>query len=283
MTLLLIRVLVAPALVAAASLAQRRWGMAVGGRLIGLPLTSIPLLALMAYSNGDRFAAQATTATLAGGIAASVWCVAYVLAARRHNPVVAGLGATAIFGLVALALDHLALGTLVAAGASALCLIGALAAWPASRDDKRPATHSRTELPIRMAVAAVFTFAISSIAGSLGARPAGLVSSLPVLTVVLAVAAHHQGGPAATNGFLRGVLSGSWSLVASLTVLAVMLPTFGAALAFPAAVLSAVAAQWIAAQTGRPLPVPARAVAARPPFQRRMAPTSQPIAASTTE
>lgn len=246
MTLLLIRVLVAPALVAAGSLAQRRWGLTVGGRLVGLPLTAMPLLALMTWTNGDHFAAKAATAILAGGIGASIWCLVYALAARRSRPIGALAAATLAFGAVAFGLDHVDCGLLTAAAACAACLLAALFVWPPARGEDRPLEHSRRELPVRMAVAAVFTFALSSAAGSLGARSAGLVGSLPVLTIVLAVAAHRQGGPEAANRFLRGVLAGSWSLVASITVLAFILPTAGAPIAFSVAVVTALAAQLIA-------------------------------------
>jgi hypothetical protein len=252
MTLLLIRVLVAPLLVAGGSLAQRRWGLTVGGRLIGLPLTSLPLLGLMTFSDGNHFAAGAATASLAGDVAASAWCLAYAVAARRYRPWWALLAATGAFAAVAFPLDHMAISTVEAALMSASCLLGALAWWPTARGTARPVVRSRAELPIRMALAAAFTFALSSAASDLGSRSAGLLGSFPVLTVVLAVAVHRGSGSAATNQFLRGVIAGSWSLVVSLTVIGLTLPAAGPAVAFPSAVVAALGTQWLTSHDWRP-------------------------------
>jgi hypothetical protein len=155
--LLLLRVTLAPLLILAGSLAQRRWGQAVGGRLISLPLTSLPLLMLLSLSDGSAFASSAAGAALAAGVAQSAWCLAYALTAHRCRPAVALSLATTAFALVCVVIDRFPVPTLVAAGLAAVSILAALRWWPAAGVDNRLAGASRAELPVRMVVAAAFT------------------------------------------------------------------------------------------------------------------------------
>jgi hypothetical protein len=250
MTLLLLRITLAPVLILAGSLAQRRWGQAIGGRLIGLPLTSLPLLFVLTLSDGTTFAAGAARASLAGGVAQCAWCLAYAIAARRHRPVAALALATAVFAGLCGLLDLVALPTVLAAVASAVAVVAALALWPAAGPARSEATGGRNDVAVRMVVAAVFTLALTESAASLGARPAGLVAAFPLLTVVLAVATHRRDGVVALNRFLHGVMAGSFSVVAALTVVAMALPHAGRATTFAVAVTASVLAQCI--PTSRP-------------------------------
>ena len=253
MLLIVVKVLLAPALVACASLAQRRWGPAVGGRIIGLPLTALPLLLLMAVTDGHRFAAAAATANQAGGVAQAGWVLTYALAARRVRPAPALAAATAVFAGLAVAAGVLAPPLLPATVLSAGAVLLGLAVWPAPIGDPEQPRPWRWELPVRMVVAAGFTLVLSGSAARLGAGPAGLVGAFPLLATILAVATHAGNGPAAADRFLRGVLGASWSVVVSLLVLALALPRVPLAAAVGLAAASALAAQSVAARlSGRP-------------------------------
>ena len=243
MVLLLVKMLVAPLLVATGSLAQRRWGPAVGGRIIGLPLTALPLLVLMAVVDGRHFAAAAATADQAGGVAQAGWCLAYALAARRFRPA-ASLGvATAVFAGLAAAAGTVAIPVVPATILSGGAILLGLGVWPAESGTPELTRPWRLELPVRMVVAAMFTLLLSESAASVGARPAGLVGAFPLLTAILAVATHAGAGPVATDRFLHGVLAASWSVVAAVGVLAACLPHLPLPVTFVAAVLAALAAQ----------------------------------------
>jgi hypothetical protein len=56
MSLLAVKLVVTPVMVLAASLAARRWGDAVGGWLVGLPLISGPISVFLAIEQGPAFA-----------------------------------------------------------------------------------------------------------------------------------------------------------------------------------------------------------------------------------
>src|SRR5438046_7228747 len=83
MDILVFKLVTAPLLIGAASLAGRRWGETISGWLIGLPLTSGPVCLFLAVEQGSGFAAAAARGCLAGAAAEAGFCLAYGVAARN--------------------------------------------------------------------------------------------------------------------------------------------------------------------------------------------------------
>ena len=83
MTILALKLVLTPLLIAVASLVQRRFGGRVGGLVAGLPLTSAPVSVFISLKYGSALAAKAAVATLLGVVAMSGFCTAYALCARR--------------------------------------------------------------------------------------------------------------------------------------------------------------------------------------------------------
>jgi hypothetical protein len=83
--MLLFKVLLTPVLIGLVSLAGRRWGPAVSGWLIGLPLTSGPVSLFLALEQGKSFAATAAVGTLLGQISTALFCLAYSWLSFRLN------------------------------------------------------------------------------------------------------------------------------------------------------------------------------------------------------
>ncbi len=91
--ILALKLVLTPIMIAAASLAGRRWGPAVSGWLMGFPLTSAPVSVFLALQYGPAFAAQAAVGTLGGQASVCVFCLVYSLAAARWAwPASAALG-----------------------------------------------------------------------------------------------------------------------------------------------------------------------------------------------
>ena len=86
MNSLALKLVLTPALIALASLAGRRWGPAVSGWLVGLPLTSGPVTFFLALNQGLAFAAAAAVGTLAGTISQAAFCLVCGLIAWRYLP-----------------------------------------------------------------------------------------------------------------------------------------------------------------------------------------------------
>ncbi len=259
MLLLVCRIAAAPLLILCGSLAQRRYGQSIGGRFVGLPLTSLPLLALMTEADGRVFAAAAATATLAGVFAQSAWCWVYAQAAVRRVRIWTSLAlASAVFAAGGVALYELRLPLFLGAALGAASILAALAWWPRTLDGAEPAEGTRAELAARMAAGGAFSVGVTGASRALGPSGAGLVGAYPILTVVLAVATHRRDGAQAASAFLKGVIQGSGSLVAGVATVALTVGPLGPLVAFPLAIAASLAAQllptgWVA----RPSPATA--------------------------
>jgi hypothetical protein len=84
-TLLALKLLLAPGFVVVSSLVGRRFGVRVGGVVGGLPAIAGPILLVLALAHGAAFAARAATGTLLGIVALVAFVVAYVAVSHRRE------------------------------------------------------------------------------------------------------------------------------------------------------------------------------------------------------
>jgi hypothetical protein len=242
MMFFLFRILLAPLAVVAASLAQRRFGHAVSGLIVGLPLTSLPLLWLVALQHGTAFASSMTGALLVGSIAEAVVLWLYARLTIHLSPSLALIGALGAFALAAEAVNLLKLSALLAGLVTAVGFAVALRWWPVTSSNM-PSTQGRSRLWLRVVLSAVFTLVLVSLAGRLGPVLAGLVDALPAMSLMMAFMTHQDHGSGASSRFLHGVTRGSFSYLAAMIVLAELLHTGNLLLAFAAALGAALVVQ----------------------------------------
>ncbi|HTT59066.1 MAG TPA: hypothetical protein VMF33_03375 [Acidimicrobiales bacterium] len=242
MLFFLLRVLLVPLAVVTGTVAQRRFGDAVGGLVIGLPLASLPLLWLIALQHGTGFVASMTSALLVGSVAEAVVLWLYAHFTVRFSPSTALGGALGVFALAACTIDALELSAILAGVVTAVGFALALRWWPETTGAVGgPTGHSR--LWLRVVVATVFTIVIASLAGRLGPVLSGLIDALPATSLMMAFLTHQEHGSHASSHFLYGVTRGSFSYLASMIVLAELLGTRNLPLAFGAAMLVALLVQ----------------------------------------
>ncbi len=229
-SLLLLKLLLAPTLVALASLAARRFGQRVAGLVASLPIVGGPILGFFAWEHGEEFVARAAEQTLAGTASLAAYCVAYgwmaaALGHRRRRwafavlPLAWGVFVATTFILVAMPVSGLAslgLGALgLGVGARSLPSLGLDSGLPRGG----PASGRRVlsypaELGIRMTATAAMVVTLTAAARRLGPDLSGLLTPFPVASTVLLVAAHFTEGPRAAIELLRGFLAGMWGFVA---------------------------------------------------------------------
>jgi len=250
-TSLVLKLLLTPALIAAASLAGRRWGPGVSGWLVGLPLTSGPVAFFLALERGAPFAAAATLGSLTGAVAEAAFCLAYAYAARRAAWPGALAGASAAFAVVAVLLQGPALSLLPAAVVAFASLALALRLIPRATAAVASPPLPRWDLPARMVSATVLVLAITESAPVLGPRVSGILATFPVYAAILTVFAH-RAGPAPAGQVLRGLLWGLFGFAGFFVILGALLERAGVAAAFVAASAGALAIQ--AASLGRARP-----------------------------
>ncbi len=115
--------LLAPALVAAATLAGRRWGPRVGGVVSAFPAIVGPVLVIDLLMHDARFAARAAAGTLLGLVALSAFAAAYGRLAPHRGWRVSVVAAGAAAAVAAALLSGVDAGPLSAAGAAALSIV----------------------------------------------------------------------------------------------------------------------------------------------------------------
>jgi hypothetical protein len=240
-----LKLLLTPALIAAASLAGRRWGPAIGGWLVGLPFTSAPVALIVTLTHGTRFGSAVAVGILAGTASQVGFAAAYAWSARRLRwPLAfgcgcAGFGAcTVLFEPLPLALLPTLLLALAALGTGLLVL-----PRPDPDRTRTAAAYPAWDLPARMVAATILVAVLTTIAPALGPHLTGLLTPFPLYAAVLTVFSHRQHGPEAGIGVLRGLLLGLFAFGAFFTVLAALLVPAGPALGFVGALAAALSVQ----------------------------------------
>lgn len=241
MILLVLKVITAPFVIVMATLVQRRFGHTVSGLMIGLPLTSLPLLWLVALSHGATFAGSMSGATLTGTVAQVVVIWVYAALGTRLSPILSLVGALAAFVVTAGVTQTLHPSALVAAVLAGAGFAIALRSWP--RTSSAPVAQGRYRLALRVVLSAGFTLVVVTLAGRIGPGLSGLAAALPVMSLIMASVTHQELGADASSRFLKGVTRGSFAYVVSMLVLTELLQSGRMGLAFLLAIASAIAIQ----------------------------------------
>ncbi len=252
MSVLALKLVLAPILIGAASLVTRRWGPSIGGWLVALPLTSGPVLFLLALEHGPAFAASAALGSLAGLAAIAGFSLAYAASA--------GLGPAAGFaaGVVAfVAVGVASLPVLAAPPPVVLALVltvVAVALWslPDERAGVVSFAHPRWDIPARMAVAGVLVFGLTTVAPLLGPHPSGIIATFPVYVSVMVTFTQQRAGVPSAIDLLRGLLVGLFGTSAFYVAVRFGVEPLGVVPAFVVATLAALAIQAAAFGAVRP-------------------------------
>ena len=243
-----LEVLIAPVLVALATVVGRRWGARAGGLVSAFPAVVGPVLLIIAQQRGEVAAERAAAATLLGLVALSSFALAYARTARG-TPWPGSLAVGWACAIVAAAFAGWSLagaGLPAALAAAVLSIAAARSALP--RPAEQPHLGSslprpRADIVVRMALTAALIVLLTIASELFGPVVGGMLAALPVLASVLAVFTHRVHGSDATIGLLGGMLTGMSGFVAFCAAIALLEVPAGTAVAFGVATLSAVAVQ----------------------------------------
>ena len=250
--------LLAAALVAAATLAARRWGHAVGGVVSAFPLIIGPVLVLATLRHGEAFAGRAAAATLLGLVSLAGFAVAYAATAAHAGWRASLSAAWVVAGTLGAAATGIEAGLAASAAVAALALGAAWAVLPRPGVPVPAPAAPRWDLPLRVALTAALILLLTAAADRFGAVAAGALSALPTLASVLAVATHRRDGHDALLALLRGTLEGMAGFAVFCAVAGAALERTGIVAAFALATAAAVLVQAAAGLRPRaPLPVEA--------------------------
>jgi len=251
--ILVLKLVVTPLLIAAATLVARRWGPGVGGWLAGFPLTSAPVSVFLALEQGPDFAAGAAAGTLLGLTALAVFCLVYGRTARRVGWAWSATAGLSAFG-ACLAVLGAAPASLPAAFALVCVTLALVAALlPAATTGRSNVKPAAWDLPFRMAVATGVVLLLTAAARHLGPTISGLLSPVPVFLLVLAVFAQRSQGPDASVRVLRGGVMGSFAFAVFFLVVGALLGRLGIGATYVLASLVALAVNGAILGVGRRL------------------------------
>ena len=233
--MLLLKLILVPSLIAAITLATRRWGPRIGGFLTALPVVTGPILCFYAVEQGRRFGAHAATGTLLALTAVVGYGVTYARVARRARWPLTLVTGWLTFLIVVAVLYYVPqtpyLGLPLVAVA---CTVG-VRLLPSPRGVPPAVPHPWWDLPLRMIAAATLVLVLTSVAAWLGPSLSGLLTPFPLATALLAAFTHAQRGPDAVLAFFHGFLPALVTFAVFCFTLAVLLPVVPLALAVAAA------------------------------------------------
>lgn len=242
-TLLILKLLLVPALIAVITLAGRRWGAAVAGCLAGFPVVTGPILFFIAVEQGGPFAAHAAVAATIAVLSNIAFGLAYSRAAQRFGWIGSLLAGMAVYCVVVALLGLLHLSALQAAALTIAGLLLAARLYPPVSEEEAMSGPPKSDLPYRMVAGVLLVLAVTFFSSQLGPNLTGLFSVFPVMGSVLGVFSHRHYGRYFAVRLLRGMVRGFYAFTVFCLILAMTLEAQPIGICFLMALAAAIGVQ----------------------------------------
>ena len=243
MNVLVLKLILAPLIIGSASLAGRRWGPAVSGWIVGMPLTSGPVIFFLALSHGVAFAKSSALGVLSGGISLVLYALAYAWLATRFRWQVAIVGSILIFSFTTLYLQTVVIPLYLVTPLVVIAILVGLKFMPRDELEMRASNTSLWDIPVRILIGTSFILLLTGIAPYIGSRLTGLLTTIPLYVTILSVFAHRDHGFAAAVHVLRGLLYGLFAFMGFFLVLSLLIENTSLGVSFGLAILTALSVQ----------------------------------------
>ena len=238
----LTKALLSPCLIGMASWIARQWGPNAGGWFAGLPLTSGPIILILALERGPDFAGEACIGTMQAISSLCAFGLAYSWSAKRLAWGYSSVISCSVYAILLWPMQFMP-GRL----GSAFLLVCAvltvsLMCLPSEHTVERTVEAGKPsswDIPIRMILGALLTVILTVSAKILGPRLAGLLTPFPIAATILAASTHRASGPFAAVRLLRSLIRGLLSFAIFFLVAGWLLKGGNVPLAFGAATLAA--------------------------------------------
>ena len=243
MNVLVLKLILAPLIIGSASLAGRRWGPAVSGWIVGMPLTSGPVIFFLALSHGVAFAESSALGVLSGGISLVLYALAYSWLATRFRWQVSIVGSILIFSLTTLYLQTVVIPLYLVTPLVVVAILVGLKFMPRDELEMKASNTSLWDIPVRILIGTSFILLLTGIAPYIGSRLTGLLTTIPLYVTILSVFAHRDHGFAAAVHVLRGLLYGLFAFMGFFLVLSLLIENTSLGVSFGLAILTALSVQ----------------------------------------
>jgi hypothetical protein len=240
-TVLALKLLLAPLLVVASSLAGRRWGPRVAGILIVLPVVAGPILLILYLDHGSRFAAGAASAATLGIVPLALFTVLFGYLSRRHSWFLTLLASWLAVLAADLALAQVEVPVGAALVLALLALHGASALLRRLHPPPLPPPPAPWwDLPARAVATAVLVLLVTGTAASVGPALTGVLTPFPIALSVVCAFATAQTGHVGVLPLLRGIVPGLDGFALFCFLVAITIDRMPAVAAFGIATTAAV-------------------------------------------
>lgn len=202
---------------------QKNYGHGIGGRLIGLPITTGPFILIICLQEGRSFGGHVAHGVLLGQIALSMYCWVYAMASARFNWWISLIVGTSTCLTTGFITTQFHISTVQTLTLLMIVWVIAIKWWPPIVALPEKIKSPSWELPTRVLVTVIVLFGLSTLAPHLGANVSGAFSTYPVIASVISAFNHRRYGPAATMATLRGLMETLPVTIAFITVLALVL------------------------------------------------------------
>lgn len=185
---------------------QSRNSAGAGGRFMGWPLVTGPIIFIIFLQEGADFAAKTAHGALLGQISLIAFAWSYALVALRAPWYVSIACATVTFigSVYLVSLIHVPLWLTIIALAISLFLVNKL--WPKYEPITTPLTSPRWELYLRIILVIALVFGLSEFSQKLGPGLTGGFSTYPVIATIMGTFNHKRFGANAAISLHHGLM-----------------------------------------------------------------------------
>lgn len=245
MSIFILKLILAPIIIGSASLAGRKWGASVSGWLVGLPLTSGPVVFFLALSHNRAFVFESIQGVLSGLFSIVAFTIAYAWSAKKFNWVISFFISMIVFVIIAIPFQDFNLPFITIFIGNILTILLAVFLMPKSENIKSTAVPGKWDIPLRILLGTSFIILLTGIAPYIGARLTGLLTMIPLYVSILTIFAHRQDGADSAINVLRGLSYGLFAFASFYLTLGLLILNSNLAFAFLSAILAALCTQGI--------------------------------------
>jgi len=238
---LLLKVTLAPALVATATLVARRVGHGAAGMVSGLPVVAAPILLIFSVDEGNRFASAAAAGAVLGIVSLVAFCVVYALVSHRAPTALALFAGWFAFALGTALLSDVHVPLAGSVLITALAISGGYLFFRGRGSPSERSAPGSDLLLWRLVVTVGMVLALTAAAQGLSPHLAGLLTPFPIITAVMAGFTQSRSGPLAATAMLGGLVSALFSFLTFFAVLGALLGHADPVAAYVSATLSTLA------------------------------------------
>lgn len=248
MNIFLLKLILTPILIGTTTFVSRKWGATVSGWLVGLPLTSGPVVFFIALSHDRAFTLQTILGILSGGFSLVAYVLVYAWVAKKINWYMAIATSLFVFASFTYFLRNLSFELIPLFFAVFITIITCMKLMPKYQAVQTSPPDNKWDIPLRILLGTGFIIFVTAIAPNIGATLSGLLSTVPLFVSILTVFTHyHQGSDAAIN-VLRGLVYGLFAFASFYLTLGSLILNSSLAFAFGIAIVVTLLTQGLTLQ-----------------------------------